>query len=182
MTGLTAVLIGWPGFEDGRVYWSRGCFGDPGGCAGGVSQLRRGTYTSPISYQQAPGARFVLAHERDSGVTWELEQPHPAPAHSGVPARSRDCREPASSNRCSRGTRTPAVSGSRTRPTAPAHILGHSEGQDRLRSRTRTSSDSAGHRGGAPERSPESAPNRRPLPYHGGRALAAVYGWSRICP
>jgi hypothetical protein len=74
VTGLTASLIGWPGFEDGRVYWLRGCFGDPGGCAGGVSQLRRGTYKSPLSYQQAAGPRTVLAHERDAGVTWVLQQ------------------------------------------------------------------------------------------------------------
>ena len=79
VVGLTAILVGWPGFEDGRIYWSRGCFGDATGCAGGVAQLRRGTYKSPFSYQQAAGPRFVLAHERDAGVTWVLQQTFPLP-------------------------------------------------------------------------------------------------------
>ena len=79
VVGLTAILIGWPGFEDGRIYWSRGCSGDPAGCAGGVAELRRGTYESPLSHQQAAGPRFVLAHERDAGITWALEQAAPGP-------------------------------------------------------------------------------------------------------
>ena len=80
VVGLTAILIGWPSFQDGRVYWSRGCFGDASGCEGGVSQLRRGTYRAPLTYQQAAGPRTVLAHERDAGVTWVLEQMPTAPA------------------------------------------------------------------------------------------------------
>ena len=32
VVGLTAIVIGWPAFENGRAYSSRGCFGDPGGC------------------------------------------------------------------------------------------------------------------------------------------------------
>jgi hypothetical protein len=92
VTGLTAVLIGWPSFEDGRIYWSKGCFGDPTGCAGAVAQLRRGTYKSPLSHQQAAGPRFLLAHERDLGVTWVLQQASPGPetqwcasAQTGLP-------------------------------------------------------------------------------------------------
>ena len=30
--GLTSIVIGWPSFEDGRVWWVRSCLGDPGGC------------------------------------------------------------------------------------------------------------------------------------------------------
>jgi hypothetical protein len=77
--GLTAILTGWPGFEDGRIYWSRECSGDPSGCEGGVSQLRRGTYKSPLAHEQAAGPRFLLAHERANGVTWVLEQSAPEP-------------------------------------------------------------------------------------------------------
>lgn len=71
--GLTAILVGWPSFENGRVYWSRGCFGDTSGCGGGVSELRRGTYTSPLTFEAAPGPKTLLAQERDSEVTWVLE-------------------------------------------------------------------------------------------------------------
>jgi hypothetical protein len=77
--GLTAILVGWPAFEDGRIYWSRGCFGDPGGCTEGVAQLRRGTYEPPLSHQQAAGPRFLLAHERAGAITWVLEQTSPGP-------------------------------------------------------------------------------------------------------
>jgi hypothetical protein len=78
VVGLTAILIGWPGFESGRVYWSRGCFGDTGGCTDGVAELRRGTYALPLSAQSAAGPPVLLAHERDAGVTWVL-QDTPAP-------------------------------------------------------------------------------------------------------
>jgi hypothetical protein len=74
IVGLTAILIGWPGFEGGRIYWSRGCFGDPQGCAGGTSELRRGTYRSRRTYENAAGPRFLFAHERDAGITWVLQQ------------------------------------------------------------------------------------------------------------
>lgn len=74
VVGLTAIVIGWPGFEGGRVYWSRGCFGDPGGCAGGVAQLLRGTYVPPLTKEGAAGPQTLLAHERDSGVTWVLQE------------------------------------------------------------------------------------------------------------
>ncbi len=30
--GLSSTQIGWPSFENGRVYWLRSCVGDPGGC------------------------------------------------------------------------------------------------------------------------------------------------------
>jgi hypothetical protein len=75
VVGITAIVIGWPAFANGRVYWSRGCFGDPSGCAGRVAELRRGTYVVPLSFERAPGPRIVLAHEHDSGVTWALTDP-----------------------------------------------------------------------------------------------------------
>ncbi len=73
VVGLTAIVVGWPAFERGRVYWSRGCFGDTSGCSAGVSELRRGTYTTPLSYERAQGPRLLAAHERDIGVTWVLQ-------------------------------------------------------------------------------------------------------------
>ncbi len=82
VVGLTAIVIGWPAFENGRAYWSRGCFGDPSGCRSGVAELRRGTYSPPLSFARAAGPRFVLAHERDSAVTWVLtDTPAPDATH-----------------------------------------------------------------------------------------------------
>ena len=100
VVGLTAILIGWPAFDSGKVYWSRGCFGDPGGCTGGVSELRRGSYTSPLTSEGAAGPKTLLAHERDAGVTWVLQDPGGDPRSRAGAARRRAAR----SSRCSRAT------------------------------------------------------------------------------
>ena len=73
VVGLTAIYVSWPAFDSGRIFWSRGCFGDRSGCPGGVAELRSGTYTPPLTSKHAAGPAYVLAHERDAGVTWVLQ-------------------------------------------------------------------------------------------------------------
>jgi hypothetical protein len=69
--GLTAVPIGWPSFEGGRLFWSRGCFFDTGGCPG-RERLVKSSYTGAIVELEARAPRPLLSHERDALKTLVL--------------------------------------------------------------------------------------------------------------
>ncbi|MGZ4307616.1 MAG: hypothetical protein ACXVSL_22445 [Solirubrobacteraceae bacterium] len=69
---LTALLLGWPAFEGGRVVWARQCFGDPSGCTPARVRLSASTYTSDIVELGAPSPRWVFSHDRAGGITWVL--------------------------------------------------------------------------------------------------------------
>ena len=73
--------MSWPAFDSGRIFWVARCFGDRSGCPGGVAELRSGTYSPPLTSKHAAGPAIVLAHERDAGVTWVL-QDNPTPEGS----------------------------------------------------------------------------------------------------
>ena len=68
--GLSSTVLGWPSFENGRIYWVRSCVGDPGGCMS-TRRFQQSQYTTssptPLVATSPP---YVAAHERDSGVTW----------------------------------------------------------------------------------------------------------------
>jgi len=81
--GLTQVQLGWPAFQDGRVYWSAACFGDPGGCPGRFG-LRRYRITTRET-DTAPGPAPTLAHERDAGTTYLLTDAAPGTDCLGDP-------------------------------------------------------------------------------------------------
>lgn len=66
--GLTSVPIGWPSFERGRLFWTRGCFADTSGCPG-RERLVKSTYTGTIVELQARPPRLLLSHERDALTT-----------------------------------------------------------------------------------------------------------------
>ena len=70
--GLTALLLGWPAFDDGRVFWARQCFGDPSGCTPARVRLSTSTYTGDIVELGAPSPHWVFSHERAAGITWVL--------------------------------------------------------------------------------------------------------------
>jgi hypothetical protein len=67
--GLTAIELGWPGFEAGRIYWSASCLGDS--CPAG-----RGLFRSPYLGGVAPEAvdpgQDVVSQDRDGGATYVL--------------------------------------------------------------------------------------------------------------
>jgi len=81
--GLTHVEPGWPAFESGRLYWSVGCFGDPGGCPGRYGLRRYQISTGTID--RAPGPASVLSHDRDGGFTWLLDDARPGADCMGDP-------------------------------------------------------------------------------------------------
>src|SRR3954447_13490656 len=66
--GLTAVPIGWPSFEGGRLFWSRGCFFDTSGCHG-RERLVKSTYAGAVTELEATAPRPLLSHERDQLMT-----------------------------------------------------------------------------------------------------------------
>jgi len=66
--GLTAVPIGWPSFEGGRLFWTRGCFGDTSGCRG-RERLVKSSYAGKIVELEATAPRPLLSHERDALMT-----------------------------------------------------------------------------------------------------------------
>lgn len=83
--GLTHVELGWPAFEAGRLEFTRGCFGDPGGCPGrfGLSSyaIASGrTQTAPAD------SAAMLSHDRDRGVTYLLIDEQPGTDCMGDPA------------------------------------------------------------------------------------------------
>jgi hypothetical protein len=77
------VQLGWPGLENGRVYWSVSCFGDEQGCPGRFG-LRRYRITTRET-ERASGPAAVLAHERDAGTTYLLTDAAPGTDCLGDP-------------------------------------------------------------------------------------------------
>jgi hypothetical protein len=69
--GLTEIVLGWPGFEAGRIYWSAACFGDPGGCPGRRA-LVRSPYLGGTAPQTFDPRDTVFSHDRDGGSTYIL--------------------------------------------------------------------------------------------------------------
>jgi hypothetical protein len=69
--GLGSTVLGWPSFENGRIYWVRGCAGDPGGCMS-TRRFQQSQYTGTPAPLVATSPSYVLAHERDQGITWAL--------------------------------------------------------------------------------------------------------------
>ena len=82
--GLTQVQLGWPAFENGRLYWSVACFGDPQGCPGRFGLRRMRITTREL--ERAPSPAATLAHERDGGVTYLLTDAQPGADCLGDPA------------------------------------------------------------------------------------------------
>jgi hypothetical protein len=82
--GLTQVALGWPAFDSGRLYWVQTCFGDPGGCPGryGLGRLRISTGERD---RAASIARSTLAHDRDAGVSYVLDDMQPGTDCLGDP-------------------------------------------------------------------------------------------------
>lgn len=71
--GLTAVTLGWPAFEAGRLYWTQSCFGDGSGCPGRY-RLARLAYgaRNAVPTSARPPETNVLSHDRDGGTTYVL--------------------------------------------------------------------------------------------------------------
>src|SRR5262249_28567967 len=69
--GLTEIILGWPGFEGGQIYWSASCFGDPGGCPH-RRMLVRSEYVPPTPLAPATfdPVAFVFSADRDAGSTY----------------------------------------------------------------------------------------------------------------
>jgi hypothetical protein len=81
--GLTQVQLGWPAFENGRLYWSASCFGDGSGCPGRFGLRRMRITTREVERAPAPAA--VLAHERAGGLTYLLTDAQPGADCLGDP-------------------------------------------------------------------------------------------------
>jgi hypothetical protein len=67
--GLSSTVLGWPSFENGRIYWLRSCVGDPGGCVT-TRRFQQSQYTGNPSPLVATSPAYVQAQERDQGITW----------------------------------------------------------------------------------------------------------------
>lgn len=67
--GLSSTVLGWPSFENGRVYWLRSCVGDPGGCQK-TRRFQMSAYTGNPTPLVADSPPYVVAQERDQGITW----------------------------------------------------------------------------------------------------------------
>lgn len=66
--GLTEIDVGFPGFQDGRLYYGRLCRGDQTGCPGRAA-LVRARYTVADSGDRAPVGRSVIAVTRARDAT-----------------------------------------------------------------------------------------------------------------
>jgi opacity protein-like surface antigen len=82
--GLTQVQLGWPAFENGRLYWSASCFGEPEGCPGRFGLRRMRITTREV--ERAPSLAAIVAHERAGGVTYLLTDAQPGADCLGDPA------------------------------------------------------------------------------------------------
>jgi hypothetical protein len=67
--GLSSTVLGWPSFENGRVYWLRSCVGDPGGCET-TRRFMMSNYTGTPQPLVATSPPYVQAMERAGGITW----------------------------------------------------------------------------------------------------------------
>jgi hypothetical protein len=82
--GLTGRALGWPSFEDGRVYFTDACFADTSGCVG-QPELRRYAITTRTT-EGSDADKAILAHARDGGTTWLLVDESDGTACQGDPA------------------------------------------------------------------------------------------------
>jgi hypothetical protein len=91
--GLTSIVLGWPSFENGKVWWVRACLGDPGGCPAQI-RFEYSRYSSPPAISSpfvAGSPPYVLSHERDSGVTYALTDANSTYGCTTVPATTPQC-------------------------------------------------------------------------------------------
>jgi hypothetical protein len=88
--GLSQVVLGWPSFESGKVYWARSCSGDPGGCPG-RTRFEQSAYTGTPNPLVAPSPQYVLAHERAGGVTYALSDVNSLYGCATDPATTPQC-------------------------------------------------------------------------------------------
>lgn len=72
--GLTAIVLGWPAFASGRIFWSAACFGDPGGCPH-RRMLVRSPYLGDLDPRTFDPVETVFSHDRDGDVSFLLEDP-----------------------------------------------------------------------------------------------------------
>ena len=63
------IALGWPSFDDGRLYWVRACIGETGGCSN-ARRFQQAAYSGSANPKAASSPAYVQAHERDSGITW----------------------------------------------------------------------------------------------------------------
>ncbi|HKE80996.1 MAG TPA: hypothetical protein VKB54_16885 [Solirubrobacteraceae bacterium] len=67
--GLSSTVLGWPSFENGRIYWLRSCVGDPGGCQS-TRRFQQSQYTGSPTPLVASSPAYTAAMERDQSITW----------------------------------------------------------------------------------------------------------------
>ena len=87
--GLTQVRLGWPGFDDGRLYWVASCFGDGSGCPGRYGLRRYRISTGLVERAPAPSA--TLAHDRDAGANVLLVDSQPVDCLGDPPVPGGTC-------------------------------------------------------------------------------------------
>jgi hypothetical protein len=63
------IALGWPSFDDGRLYWVRACIDETGSCSN-ARRFQQAAYSGSQQPKAAESPAYVQAHERDSGVTW----------------------------------------------------------------------------------------------------------------
>jgi hypothetical protein len=81
--GLTSAQLGWPAFEDGRLYFDQECSGDPSGCNGRARLSRYRISTGELDRTPAPAA--VLSHDRAGATDFLLVDDQPGSACLGDP-------------------------------------------------------------------------------------------------
>jgi len=67
--GLSSTVLGWPSFENGRLFWLRSCVGDPGGCQS-TRRFQQSQYTGTPEPLVAASPAYTQAMERDQTITW----------------------------------------------------------------------------------------------------------------
>jgi hypothetical protein len=72
--GLTEIVLGWPAFASGRIFWSAACFGDPGGCPHRRALVRT-PYLGALDPQTFDPVDTVFSHDRDGELTYMLVDP-----------------------------------------------------------------------------------------------------------
>ena len=89
--GQSLVYIGWPSFEEGRVYWLRSCFGDPGGCPPRI-RFEQSAYTGTIVPLVAVSPLYTTSMDIDNGVLWTLTDVNSIYGCQTDPATTPQCR------------------------------------------------------------------------------------------
>ena len=67
--GLTSAQLGWPAFEDGRLYFDQECSGDISGCNGRARLSRYRISTGELDRVAGPGRRAVARPGRGHRTT-----------------------------------------------------------------------------------------------------------------